>query len=307
MNDLAESTPSAERAEALRCWICGEGRLRLVKPDNLPDVLHPRALRITDSNYGTTADIFRCGRCGFLQCPNTPPVLELYVEMSDESYEETRAARTRQARALMNVISRYKKAATLLDVGAGSGILVEEALAFGFAARGVEPSNPLQATAAQRGLPVTRGVLPHPELKGPYEVVTLIDVIEHVPNPVDLMRAIKSVMAPDGICVVVTPDVNSVAARLMGWKWWHFRAAHIGYFNKSTLTLALETAGLRVNAITRPTWHLPSSYLAERAFKYLPEPFRPALPSILDRIVVPINLYDSLLVVCGHSHLTAST
>jgi hypothetical protein len=37
--------------------------------------------------------------------------------MSDESYEETRAARTRQARALMNVISRYKKAATLLDVG----------------------------------------------------------------------------------------------------------------------------------------------------------------------------------------------
>ena len=115
------------------------------------------------------------------------------------------------------------------------------------------------------------------------------------------MRAIKSVMAPDGICVVVTPDVNSVAARLMGWKWWHFRAAHIGYFNKSTLTLALETAGLRVNAITR-TWHLPSSYLAERAFKYLPEPFRPALPSILDRIVVPINLYDSLLVICGHSH-----
>ena len=88
----------------------------------------------------------------------------------------------------MNVISRYKKAATLLDVGAGSGILVEEALAFGFAARGVEPSNPLQATAAQRGLPVTRGVLPPlPEFSRGHgdEVVTLIDVIEHVPNPVE--------------------------------------------------------------------------------------------------------------------------
>ena len=86
-----------------------------------------------------------------------------------------------------------------------------------------------------------------------------------------------------------------------GWKWWRFHAAHIGYFNKSTLALALETAGLRVNAITRPSWRLPSSYLAERAFSHLPRPFRPALPSVLDRIVVPTNLYDSLLAVCGHS------
>jgi SAM-dependent methyltransferase len=303
----AASSPLSEPAEAPRCWICGAGGLRLVKPGNLPDVLHPDALRITDANYGLTADIFRCENCGFLQCPNVPPVLELYEQMSDESYEETRAARARQARALVNIVAGYKKAATLLDVGAGSGILVEEALASGFAARGIEPSSPLQATAARRGLTVTHGVLTHPELTGPFDVVTLIDVIEHVPDPVDLMRRIKRVMAPNGICVVVTPDVSSVAARAMGWKWWHFRAAHIGYFNKSTLALALETAGLRVNAITRPTWHLPSSYLAERAFSYLPRPFRPTLPSILDRIVVPINLYDSLLAICGHSPQAPST
>ena len=299
MTQLAESSP--ESAEALRCWICGGDRLRLVKPGNLPDVLHPEALRITDANYGLTADIFRCENCGFLQCPNAPPVLELYEQMSDNSYEDTRAARAQQARALVNIVSRYKKAATLLDVGAGSGILVEEALELGFAAKGIEPSGSLQATAVQRGLPVTHGVLPNSEVAGPFEVVTLIDVIEHVPDPLDLMRQIKSVMAPDGICVVVTPDVDSIAARLMGWKWWHFRAAHIGYFNKSTLALALETAGLRINAITRPSWVLPSSYLAERAFSYLPRPFRPPLPSVLDRIVVPINLYDSILVICGHT------
>ena len=208
MTQLAETSPSAEHAEAARCWICGGARLRLVKPSNLPEGLHPDALRITDANYGLTADIFRCESCGFLQCPNVPPVLELYEKMSDDSYEDTRAARARQARALMNIISRHKKAARLLDVGAGSGILVEEALASGFAARGIEPSSPLQAIAAQRGLPVTHGVLPNSELPGPFDVVTLIDVIEHVPDPVDLVRRIKSVMAPDGIFVVVTPDVE---------------------------------------------------------------------------------------------------
>ena len=170
-----------------------------------------------------------------------------------------------------------------------------------YGARGIEPSIPLQATAAQRGLPVTHGVLPQPELTGPFRCRHSHRRHRAHADPVDLLRRIKSVMAPDGICLVVTPDVGSVAARAMGWKWWRFHAAHIGYFNKSTLALALETAGLRVNAITRPSWRLPSSYLAERAFSHLPRPFRPALPSVLDRIVVPTNLYDSLLAVCGHS------
>ena len=113
-----------------------------------------------------------------------------------------------------------------------------------------------------------------------------------MPLQVELAAADQERNATDGICLVVTPDVGSVAARAMGWKWWRFHAAHIGYFNKSTLALALETAGLRVNAITRPSWRLPSSYLAERAFSHLPRPFSPALPSVLDRIVVPTNLYD---------------
>ena len=121
---------------------------------------------------------------------------------------------------------------------------------------------------------------PTPSSPGPFEVVTLIDVIEHVPDPVDLMRRIKSVMAPDGICVVVTPDVNSVAARLMGWKWWHFRAAHIGYFNKSTLGLGARDGGVtrrarsrgRRGACRQATW-------PKRAFSYLSRPFRPPLPS----------------------------
>jgi SAM-dependent methyltransferase len=187
----------------------------------------------------------------------------------------------------MNIISRHKKAASLLDVGAGSGILVQEALASGFAAKGIEPSSPLQAIAAQRGLPVVHGLLPNSELPGPFDVVTLIDVIEHVRDPIDLVRRIKSVMAPDGIFVVVTPDVDSVAARMMGWKWWHFRAAHIGYFNKSTLGLALKTAGLRVDAISRPSWRLPSSYLAKRAFSYLPRPFRLPLPQFWIGLLFP--------------------
>lgn len=301
MGQAPGSGPAVSMTNLPRCWICGATSLLLVKKGNLPEVLHPEAMRISDANYGRTADIYRCERCGFLECPNLDGVLALYERMSDDGYEETRGSRAKQARATLNLVSRYRKTGRLLDVGAGSGILVEEARAFGFDAQGVEPSRPLQATAARRGLPVVHGVLPHPELAGPFDIVTLIDVVEHVPDPAGLIRHMKRVLAPDGICVIVTPDVNSVAARLLGWKWWHFRVAHIGYFNVSTLTAAIESSGLCVTSRTRPTWYFPVRYLAERAMNYLPRPLRLRVPSAMDHVVIPLNLFDSLLVVCEHS------
>ena len=97
MTQLAETSPSAEHAEAARCWICGGARLRLVKPSNLPEGLHPEALRITEANYGLTADIFRCESCGFLQCPNVPGSRALR-EDERRLYEDPGGSRDRRGR-----------------------------------------------------------------------------------------------------------------------------------------------------------------------------------------------------------------
>ena len=229
-----------------------------------------------------------------------PRVLELYEKMSDNSYEATRAARAQQAQALMSIISRHKKAASLLDVGAGSEILVEEALASRFAAKGIEPSSPLQAIAAQRGLPVTHGVLPNSELPGPFDVVTLIDVIERSARS-------RRLVAPDQERHGAGRDLRRGHADVelgcgaldMGWKWWHFRAAHIGYFNKSTLGLALEKAGLRASAITRPSWRLPR-VPGEEGVQLSSPAVSPASPPIRIGLWFQLICINSLLFICKH-------
>ena len=93
------------------------------------------------------------------------------------------------------------------------------------------------------------------------------------------------------------PDLDSVAARLMGWKWWHFRIAHIGYFNKVTLEKALNLAGLEVVKWGRPVWYFTADYLLQRVNKYFPSTLR--LPSVkyLNKITIPLNLWDSLYVI----------
>jgi SAM-dependent methyltransferase len=280
-----------------RCWICGESSLALEKDGNLPRDLSSENFRISDSDYGCTADLFRCGNCGFRQASDFPDVLRFYQEMDDDAYEHSREARTIQARMLLKTLAPYAARGRLLDVGAGSGILVAEAARLGFEAEGIEPSGPLHAQAKQHGLSVHHGILPSASIRGPYDIATVIDVIEHVPDPVGLLRQVRSTLADGGLAAVVTPDVSSVMARVLGQRWWHYRIAHIGYFDRQTLSLALRRSGFEPVQVLRPSWYFPISYLIERAFQYLPRAVRFTPPARLDRWVVPLNLWDSLLVI----------
>ena len=286
---------------ATRCWVCGDSNLVLLKPSTLPVQVTSASFRITDADYGSAGAIYGCRSCGFRQCANLTEVLSFYENMDDTSYETTRHARSLQARKLVETLALHKAPASgrtrLLDVGAGSGILLEAAAARGWRAEGVEPSRWLTQKALARGLVVYQGVLPHPDTPGPYDAVTVIDVIEHVSDPVGLMREVRKLLHPDGVALVVTPDVRSVAARLMRWKWWHYRVAHIGYFDRITLAQCMGAAGLECIAWERPSWFFTAHYLAERVLAYVPRGQRLHPPAILKRITLPLNLFDSILVI----------
>lgn len=279
------------------CWICGSGELTLVRASSIDNAVSSRDFAITDHRYGVTGALFRCPRCSFLQCTDLEDVLRYYETLEDEDYEEGREERSLAARRLLNIVDRYAPRGRLVDIGAGSGILVEQASEMGYEAEGVEPSNWLHRCAVDRGLKVHLGTYPHADVRPGFSAVTVVDVIEHVSNPVELLSHAALQLAEDGVGLVVTPDVNSVAARVMGWKWWHFRIAHIGYFNRCNLLLALEKAGLAPLEVGRPRWYFRADYLVERLNKYLPRPLAIPAWSFLRRMSVPVNLFDSIYVV----------
>jgi SAM-dependent methyltransferase len=280
-----------------RCWICGGEKLELVKPANIGK-LASESFSITDSHYGTTGAIYRCPSCLFLQCSEISEVLPFYEELVDSAYDAGRPERSIQARKILELARTIQASGRLLDIGAGSGFLVEQAIQMGYQAEGIEPSGWLQKTAAQRGLPVHLGTFPHPAVDGPFDVITLIDVVEHVSDPVGLLRHIAEGLTPDGKAIIVTPDVNSIAARVLRWKWWHFRVAHIGYFNKRNLFLALDKAGLAPILARRPAWYFAAEYVWERTHLYLPGFLRMAPPRFVAGRIVPVNVRDSWLVAC---------
>jgi len=278
------------------CWLCGEAKLRCVKAADVPPTVDATAFRVTDANYGQSAAVYQCTACGFRQCSDFSDVLSFYQAMNDPGYEASRAPRALQAERLLRTVSQYRPDGRLLDIGAGSGIMVEVANRLGYCAEGIEPSEWMVQAATARGLKVHQGVLPKEETAGPYDMVTLVDVIEHVSDPVALLAEARAVMAPGGVGLVITPDVSSIAARAMGRRWWHYRMAHIGYFDRDTLVAALKRAGLEPIVVFRPSWYFTVDYLTDRLAEYLPALRRMRIAP-LEKTVVPLNLFDSLGIV----------
>ena len=277
------------------CWVCKKSGMVFYRAG--VNAANPADFRITDHSYGVTLDLVKCRNCDFIQTNADMSFLANYEQMDDPQYEETRDDRALQARRLLRKLKRVNGDMKLLDVGAGSGILVEQAHALGWSAEGIEPSAWLAGCARDRQLPVICGVLPNPQLEGPFDVVTLVDVIEHVSNPLELLLSCHRVLKPGGRLLIVTPDVDSFFARILGRKWWHYRIAHIGYFNKSNLDRITVAGGFSLQSSFRPSWYFSVAYLKERLETYLPFLRFVPFPSVISRAIVSLNLRDSLAVI----------
>src|SRR3989442_7539936 len=95
----------------------------------------------------------------------------------------------------------------LLDVGAHTGRFLHLAREAGWDAEGIE-LNPRTAAyaAARTGLPVHQMNAQALTDRGRrYDAVVLTDVLEHIPEPVDLLTALASVSKPGGVIVVKVP------------------------------------------------------------------------------------------------------
>jgi HAD superfamily hydrolase (TIGR01549 family) len=273
-NQLGTCNGSSCADQLSTCWLCGSSALAEFAPSRIPENPTADLVKITDSQYGLTGRLLRCLNCGFIQADmeSINAIEPLYRDLVDQEYEESAVARRKTfAQVLKRIRDLRPNSRTILDVGAGIGAFCLEAKRAGFEVEGVEPSAWAIVEGRKRGITLHEGYFPHPDLEGrKFDVVALLDVIEHVSKPIELLKACHRCLAPGGLLVLVTPDVGSLTARTMGHRWWHFRFAHIGYFSRATLKAALGTAGFVLETREPYTWWFPLTYVLERLERYLP-------------------------------------
>jgi SAM-dependent methyltransferase len=184
-----------------------------------------------------------------------------YMEMASESAE----ARRHAARELHRRLLRHlKRTGTLVEVGCGPGFFLKEMQGLGWQVAGVEISEYAVRFARERlGLNVILGNIESDTFpRESVDAVFMGDVLEHLPHPLNALRAVRHWLRPDSILVIAVPStLNLLSARigmalyrrLRRFKTLRIPPYHLFEYTPRTLRLTLRTAGYELEELRQST------------------------------------------------------
>lgn len=156
----------------------------------------------------------------------------LAADKLESDYAEVRFRRE------VRIFRKFCRRGRVLDVGCSSGgFLHRLKQRFGddYEIWGTDVSRGPLAHAERMGARVVRGdflTQPFPE---PFDAVTFWAVLEHVSRPGEFLRRAAAILKPGGWCLVLTPNLRSLAVRLLGAKYRYIFMEHVNYFTPATL------------------------------------------------------------------------
>jgi len=163
----------------------------------------------------------------------------------------------------------------VLDVGCAAGYFLRVMRDHGHDVHGVElsPAIAKEAIAALGSEAVHIGTLDDAVAAMDYQdrsfdLVTLWDVIEHVPDPQALLRRLRQLIKPGGKLLLETQNVGSRWAALLGRRWHHYKHhEHLYHFTEATIRRLLADCGFRTLDVGAryAGKYVSFAFLAERA------------------------------------------
>lgn len=149
---------------------------------------------------------------------------------------------------LIQFAERFRKNGNWLDIGYGEGAVLRLAESYGWACYGTEISPRALDYGRQQGWAVTSNPSTDPRFEaGAFDVVTMIEVLEHVPDPFGLLTDMASWLRPGGLLYITTPNIHSLNGRILGPSWSIVSPPeHLVLWTIPALRCALRRAGFNV-------------------------------------------------------------
>jgi 2-polyprenyl-3-methyl-5-hydroxy-6-metoxy-1,4-benzoquinol methylase len=247
--------------------------------------------------------IRQCAQCGLGRAetgnfnPNEYYTDDYFSGRRTDGYADYRGAESilrREFSRSVQFIRKYRPGGRLLDIGCAYGFFLEEATPF-YEVAGIEIAEAAAQSCRDRGFRVLTGIADEAAFAqlGMMDVIVLLDVIEHLPNPWATLALCARHLNPDGIVVITTGDFSSAYARLAGRHWRLMTPPqHLWFFTPESLRGMLQTIGLQMESCDHPGKLVPLSLIAFQMRRMMH--LRPNRRTAASDIGIPVNLFDAM-------------
>lgn len=180
------------------------------------------------------------------------PELRRLLEGGEEAERERAWLRETLYADITAGLRAHDSGQRVLDIGCGQGELLQWLGEQGFDAEGIEPSDDAAGLARERGLRARTAtleeLLEEADELPPYGAALLLNVLEHVPDPAEMLRGIRRLLEPRGLLYIRVPnDFNPLQAsaleKLGGDPWWIAVPDHVNYFDVESLCALTRRVG----------------------------------------------------------------
>jgi SAM-dependent methyltransferase len=210
-------------------------------------------------------DVIQCAMCGFRHVVPLPSPQQLerayreayyrdekptFLSHAGEDQAWAELAQSDRLEIFERILGSDRR--RLLDIGSGPGFFLRTAKSRGWRVLGIEPSKQAAAHARGIGVEVAEGFFgaeTAPGL-GRFDAIQMNNVLEHVPDPIELLIIAREMLESGGLlCVNVPNDFSAfqvaAAATQSLPEWWIAPPHHLNYFDFDSLTALMERIGLR--------------------------------------------------------------
>ncbi|HXZ94740.1 MAG TPA: class I SAM-dependent methyltransferase [Dehalococcoidia bacterium] len=237
--------------EYRNCPSCGQNDFEVLFESNMRDCDFQEVVEtvymIPGGKYGRHVKCRNCHLIYVNPIEKASKINQAYSQRKDGDAPIIRETRLTATESQLGLIKRYGNGTRLLDVGCGEGFFLFNASKAGYTTKGIEISQDVAEYArSEFGLDVE--AKPFEELRFPenyFDVITLWQVLEHVPYPLMVLKEVKRILKPGGLLATSTPDIEGILAKIFRRKWWNLRRLHINQFTAKTLADMLNRAGFK--------------------------------------------------------------
>lgn len=220
---------------------------------------------------------YKCDKCGLIFIYPQAKIMDInsyyeekYCKLWELDIDSVKRNKSYTFKKWLDEIERYCAGGKILDVGCATGFFLEEARNRGWIPYGAELSEYSSKIAKKNfGDKIFTGTLSGANFTAnSMDVVTMFDVLEHSPDPVNLLKEAHRVLKHNGLLCIATPNTESFFCKIMGRNWPEFKPEHLFTFGKKNIIFLLSIIGYTLVKFKNTEKYLTFNYIKSYFYVY---------------------------------------